>query len=308
MPQERVPSPGEVIRERFLEPNGITPYRLAKALGKPQATLSKVLKGKSNVTIETAASLAKALGTTPEYWVMVDARYQLSMLDDKTDDIEVLIKREEDDMHEDGGWVFSDVESSDTRLGAAMRSTLMAAVYIDHPEREMLLKSVNTYVMDGIVSFPGTEDYVEYREDIPDNAIALFTQFLITIGEDPQEVKALARGARDSMYQEVGTTDIDGFERPGNWRGAKSVAITFVGELMCAVDRMPQESRDEVMKCLSAYAHDSEIVFPENHDAFVAFNRFLWRCGEGFDKLADLTGLDTREYGEVVFHRDEDDA
>ena len=49
--------PGEVLREEFVEPLEITPYRLAKAIGVQQTRLSEILKGKRSITPDTAIRL-----------------------------------------------------------------------------------------------------------------------------------------------------------------------------------------------------------------------------------------------------------
>jgi antitoxin HigA-1 len=61
--------PGEVLREEFLKPMGITPHKLACELHVSAPTINDIVLEKRNVTPETAARLAKYLGTTEQFWL-----------------------------------------------------------------------------------------------------------------------------------------------------------------------------------------------------------------------------------------------
>lgn len=78
---EVISTPGEILLEEFLKPLGITQYRLAKAIGKPQSAISDIVHGRRAITTEMAWLLGKALGTTPEFWVNLETTYQLKTLD-----------------------------------------------------------------------------------------------------------------------------------------------------------------------------------------------------------------------------------
>lgn len=78
---EIVSTPGEILVEEFLEPLGISQYRLAKAIGKPQSAISDIVHGRRAITAEMAYLLSQALGTTPEFWTNLEATYQLKTLD-----------------------------------------------------------------------------------------------------------------------------------------------------------------------------------------------------------------------------------
>ncbi len=67
--------PGEVLRDEFLEPMGITPYRLAKAIGVQPTRIGEICAGRRSVTADTAVRLARALGTTPGFWLGLQADY-----------------------------------------------------------------------------------------------------------------------------------------------------------------------------------------------------------------------------------------
>jgi addiction module HigA family antidote len=66
-----------MLREDFLDPLGITSYRLAKATGLSQSHVAELLKGKRSFTPETAIRIGEALGTSAEFWVNLQARHDL---------------------------------------------------------------------------------------------------------------------------------------------------------------------------------------------------------------------------------------
>jgi addiction module HigA family antidote len=61
--------PGEVLHEEFLEPLGITAYRLSKDTGIPQTRLSAIIKGNRRVTADTAVRFAKYFGNSAKFWL-----------------------------------------------------------------------------------------------------------------------------------------------------------------------------------------------------------------------------------------------
>lgn len=69
--------PGEVLRKDFLEPLGITPYRLAKDIGVGQIRISQILAGTRDVTPDTALRLSRYFGTSAELWVGLQRQYDL---------------------------------------------------------------------------------------------------------------------------------------------------------------------------------------------------------------------------------------
>ena len=74
-------TPGEILKEEFLDPMGISQYRLAKAIHKPQSAVSDIVNGRRAITPEMAWLLGKALGTTPRFWLNLEATYQMKTLD-----------------------------------------------------------------------------------------------------------------------------------------------------------------------------------------------------------------------------------
>lgn len=67
--------PGEVLREEFLLPLGISQYRLAKEIGVTEARISAVCSGKRAITADTALRLAAFFGTTSGFWMGLQADY-----------------------------------------------------------------------------------------------------------------------------------------------------------------------------------------------------------------------------------------
>lgn len=78
LPKNRVPThPGEILLEEFLKPLELTQVALAEHLGVPVQRVNELVRGKRGVTPETAWLLADALGTTPEFWVNLQANHDL---------------------------------------------------------------------------------------------------------------------------------------------------------------------------------------------------------------------------------------
>jgi addiction module HigA family antidote len=61
--------PGQILREEFLEPMGISPYRLAVELHVSPPTVNDIVREKRGITPEMAARLAKYFGTTEQFWL-----------------------------------------------------------------------------------------------------------------------------------------------------------------------------------------------------------------------------------------------
>lgn len=78
-----ISTPGEILTEEFLVPLGISQYRLAKAIGKPQSAISDIVNGKRSITPEMAWLLGAALGTTPQFWLNLEMTYQLKLLESR---------------------------------------------------------------------------------------------------------------------------------------------------------------------------------------------------------------------------------
>ena len=74
-------SPGEILLEEFLQPLGISQYRLAKAIGKPQSAISDIVHGRRAISVEYAWLFAQALGTSAQFWLNLENEYRLKLLE-----------------------------------------------------------------------------------------------------------------------------------------------------------------------------------------------------------------------------------
>jgi addiction module HigA family antidote len=96
MPKAHSPiTPGEILKEEFLDPLGISQYRLAQATGLPATRIGEIIRGKRRITIETAVRLSRALGLSERYWINIQADYDLEVEHDIHEDeiarVEVLV-------------------------------------------------------------------------------------------------------------------------------------------------------------------------------------------------------------------------
>ena len=69
--------PGEILEEEFLVPMGISAYKLAKDIKISATRVSEILKGKRRITIDTALRLSKYFGNSVEFWVGIQADYEI---------------------------------------------------------------------------------------------------------------------------------------------------------------------------------------------------------------------------------------
>ncbi len=78
IPTHRSPThPGEMLLEEFLTPMGITQRQLADAIESPYQRVNEIINGKRGVTPSTALRLAKFFGTTPDFWMNLQLRWDL---------------------------------------------------------------------------------------------------------------------------------------------------------------------------------------------------------------------------------------
>ena len=83
--------PGEILAEDFMAPRGLNAHQLALALRVPANRVSELLRGRRSLTAETALRLARYFSTSPEFWLALQARYDLDVARDK---IGLRIERE----------------------------------------------------------------------------------------------------------------------------------------------------------------------------------------------------------------------
>lgn len=77
--EERLPPvhPGEVLWEDFMQPLGLSRYRVAKDIGVPTLRISQIVRGERAVTADTALRLGRYFGTSAGVWMRLQARYEL---------------------------------------------------------------------------------------------------------------------------------------------------------------------------------------------------------------------------------------
>lgn len=69
--------PGEVLHADFLEPLGISQYRLAQDISVPARRINEIVHGKRAVSADTALRLARYFGTSERFWLNLQARFDL---------------------------------------------------------------------------------------------------------------------------------------------------------------------------------------------------------------------------------------
>jgi len=73
--QFALPTPGEILATEFLEPMGLTQYRLAQAIHVPQTRIAAIIKDGRSITADTALRLARFFGTSAEFWMNLQGQY-----------------------------------------------------------------------------------------------------------------------------------------------------------------------------------------------------------------------------------------
>ncbi len=71
--------PGRFLRDEFLAPLDLSVYALARALSVPRPRLNEVVRGRRSVSTDTALRLARYFGTSPEFWINLQVRYDLDI-------------------------------------------------------------------------------------------------------------------------------------------------------------------------------------------------------------------------------------
>jgi addiction module HigA family antidote len=85
--------PGEVLKEEFLIPMGISQYRLAKEIGVTESRISAICQGKRSIGADTATRLSRFFGTSAAFWLGLQADYD-------TEDVERNMAAELNKIHQ----------------------------------------------------------------------------------------------------------------------------------------------------------------------------------------------------------------
>lgn len=81
MTTERLPiiHPGEILKNDFLEPMNITPYRLSVDIGVAQTRVSEIINGKRGISADTAIRLSRYFSNSAQFWLNLQAGYDLRL-------------------------------------------------------------------------------------------------------------------------------------------------------------------------------------------------------------------------------------
>jgi addiction module HigA family antidote len=71
--------PGEILREEFMKPLGLSQYRVAKAINVPPRRINEIVQGKRAITTETALRLERYLGWPAQVWLNLQSRYDMEI-------------------------------------------------------------------------------------------------------------------------------------------------------------------------------------------------------------------------------------
>jgi antitoxin HigA-1 len=83
--RDRLPPihPGEILREEFLSPLGMSSHELALALRVPATRINEIVNEKRGITADTALRLSRYFGTTAKFWLNLQASYELEVAEDQ---------------------------------------------------------------------------------------------------------------------------------------------------------------------------------------------------------------------------------
>ena len=80
MPTQLAPvTPGEILLKEFVEPTGISQNKLARDIDVPVTRINDIIHGRRGITADTALRLGAYFGATPEFWLNLQARYDLKL-------------------------------------------------------------------------------------------------------------------------------------------------------------------------------------------------------------------------------------
>ena len=86
------PTPGEILREEFLKPLGLSAYRLAKDIGVSQLRISQILGGKRAITVDTGLRLSRYFGLNEAFWTGLQLDFDTSVAREELADVLRQIK------------------------------------------------------------------------------------------------------------------------------------------------------------------------------------------------------------------------
>lgn len=83
--QKRLPPihPGDILQAEFLDPLGVSQYRLAKDTSVPPRRINEIVRGQRAISADTALRLSKYFGTSERFWINLQVRYDLETQKDR---------------------------------------------------------------------------------------------------------------------------------------------------------------------------------------------------------------------------------
>ncbi len=79
--------PGEILLEEFLNPLGLSQYRVAKEINVPARRINEIVHGKRSISADTALRLSRFFGTSERFWLNLQVRYDLEVEKEKLADV-----------------------------------------------------------------------------------------------------------------------------------------------------------------------------------------------------------------------------
>ena len=86
------PKPGKILLEEFLQPMGISAYRLAKEIGVPQMRISEIIAGKRSISVDTSLRLSRYFGLNDGFWTGLQLDHDAAVTKDALADVLAAIQ------------------------------------------------------------------------------------------------------------------------------------------------------------------------------------------------------------------------
>jgi antitoxin HigA-1 len=77
-------TPGDILFEEFLQPMGISQAQLAKDISVPPNRINQIIRGKREITADTALRLGRYFGIEPEFWLNLQVRFNMKIAQEKS--------------------------------------------------------------------------------------------------------------------------------------------------------------------------------------------------------------------------------
>ncbi len=89
---DNVIHPGEILMEEFIKPNDLSQIQLSEAINVPAARINTIIKGNRSITADTALRLGIYFGTGPEFWLNLQNKYDMGIVQkEKSKDLQKIV-------------------------------------------------------------------------------------------------------------------------------------------------------------------------------------------------------------------------